>query len=284
MRSHAVKLKVMPLHLLALLWLMTISNGTATAAEGLGRQALVTTALRVCADPANLPFSNKAGEGFENKIVELLAEKLNLELRYTWFPQSTGFVRRTLRIRECDLISGITTTSEKVQNTNPYYRSVYTLVYRKDSGINAVQLNDAQLSDKKIGLMAGTPPANIIASLGLLGNVKPYQLVADTRREKPARTAIFDVASGVTDVAIVWGPIAAYYARETGEELIVVPLVNEVDRVKMDYRVSMAVRYSETEWKHQINDLLAEAEPEIKEILNGYGVPLLDERGRLIEP
>lgn len=255
-----------------------------SAAEGLTRQAMVTSALRVCADPANLPFSDKNQQGFENKIVALLAEKLGVETRYTWFPQSTGFVRRTLRIRECDLISGITTSSEKVQNTNPYYRSVYSMVYRKDSGITATRLGDEQLRDKKIGLVAGTPPANIVAGLGLLGNLKPYQLVADTRRDKPARNAINDVAKGETDVAVIWGPIAAYYAQQTGEDLTIVPLIHEESRVQLDFRVSMAVRYSETEWKHKVNDLLAEVEPQIQAILREYNVPLLDELGNLIEP
>jgi len=161
-----------------------------------GRQAITTSLLKVCADPSNLPYSNEALEGFENKVIELVAQKLDLKVRYTWYPQSTGFVRNTLRLRECDLVSGITTTSQKVQNTNPYYQSVYTMVYRADSQIKATRLSDPALRSLKLGVVAGTPPADIIASLGLLGNVRPYQLVADTRRDRPAEQAIKDVASG----------------------------------------------------------------------------------------
>jgi len=253
-----------------------------TAAEGIGRQALTSSVLRVCADPENLPFSNKARQGLENRIVDLIAAKLGLEVRYTWFPQSVGFVRNTLRLRECDLISGITTTSERVQNTNPYYHSVYTMVYRKDSGIDATRMSDAQLKGLKIGVVAGTPPASIVAQLGLLGNVKPYHLVADTRREKPARQAILDVGKGATDVAFIWGPIAAYYAREAANELVLVPLVNEDKRVRLSFRVSMAVRYNETDWKRTINRALKESKAEIHDVLLAFEVPLLNDRGEIM--
>ena len=254
------------------------------AAQGSGRQALTTSILRVCADPENLPYSNRALQGFENRIVDLVAEKLGLEVRYTWFPQSIGFVRNTLRVRDCDLISGITTTSEKVQNTNPYYHSVYTMVYRKDSGIDATTMSDPQLHVLRLGVVAGTPPVDVIVQLGLLGNIRPYHLVADTRRQKPARQAILDVANGVTDVAFIWGPIAAYYAAEAEHELVLVPLVNEDQKVRLNFRVSMAVRYNEADWKHEINRVLRELQPDIDAILREYGVPLLNARGELMTP
>jgi quinoprotein dehydrogenase-associated probable ABC transporter substrate-binding protein len=252
------------------------------SAEGVGRQALTTSIIRVCADPDNLPYSNKSLQGFENRIIELIGAKLGREVRYTWFPQSVGFVRNTLGLRECDLISGITTSSERVQNTNPYYYSVYTMVYRKDAGLDATIMSDPQLKDLKLGVVAGTPPANIIAQLGLLGNIKPYQLFADTRRYKPARQAILDVGNGETDVAFIWGPIAAFYAREAASELVLVPLVNEDKRVQLSFRVSMAVRFNETEWKHTINSVLKDLRSEINDILREFDVPLLNDRGELI--
>ncbi len=251
-------------------------------AAGATRQALTTSILRVCADPGNLPFSNDKLEGFENKVINLLGEHMGLEVRYTWFPQTVGFVRNTLRLRECDLISGITTTSEKVQNTNPYYRSVYSMVYRKDSGISATRFSDPALETLKLGVVAGTPPATIIARLGLLGQVTPYHLVADTRRYRPAEQAIQDVSAGVTDVAFIWGPIAAYFADQAENQLSVVPLINEDKSVRLDFRVSMAVRYNETDWKHQVNAVLKELQPQINSILRGYNVPLLSDRGQLL--
>ena len=253
---------------------------------GAGRQALATNRLRVCADPSNLPYSNRALEGFENRVVELVAEELGIEPSYTWYPQSTGFVRNTLRLRACDLISGITTTSETVQNTNPYYHSVYTMVYRADSGLEARRIAELAGDDAlKLGVVAGTPPADVLARLGMLARVVPYQLVADTRVERPPVQALADVADGATDVAFVWGPIAGWYATANPEAgLVVVPLVDEGPGVRMSYRVSMAVRYNETEWKRSVNRALDARADEIEAVLVEYGVPLLDGRGRVKPP
>ncbi len=269
--------------ILGLMLAFSLATESAIAAGTQGRQALATSVLRVCADPSNLPFSNDKLEGFENRIIEILAAELGLEVRYTWFPQSIGFVRNTLRLRECDLISGITTTSELVQNTNHYYHSVYTMVYRRDSGITATTMSDPQLKEKKLGVVAGTPPSNLLAMHGLLGNLKPYHLVADTRRDLPAKTAVDDVTSGETDVAFIWGPIVAYYPRESGSDLVLVPLVNEGKATRLNFRVSMAVRYNETDWKRVVNAALKEIQPQTDAILREYGVPLLNDRGELYE-
>ena len=248
-------------------------------AAGSNRQALTTTHLRVCADPNNMPFSNEAEEGLENRIIDLLANELGKEVRYTWFPQSVGFVRNTLRLRQCDLISGITTTSEKVQNTNPYYHSAYSIVQRASMQPPIETLSDERLQSLKLGVVAGTPPADILATKSLLGNLKPYHLVADTRRSSPARQAVMDVASGEVDVAFVWGPIAGYFAQQFDEPLLITPMLAEDSRVRMNYRVSMAVRFNETDWKHSVNEALAAIQPQIDEILYEYGVPLLNDRG-----
>lgn len=255
----------------------------ANAAENASvREALTTGSLRVCADPNNLPFSNDREEGFENRIAHLIADKLDVEANFTWWPQTIGFVRNTLRLRRCDLISGISTTSELVQNTNPYYRSIYTLVYRADSGITANTVSDPQLKNKIIGVVAGTPPSNLLVMNGLMANSKSYNLTVDTRHYSPGKDAIRDVASGETDAALVWGPLAGYFASQSDTELEVVPLLEDADTVRLDFRVSMAVRYNETEWKHTINRLLEELQPQIHEILREYHVPLLDEQRRLM--
>lgn len=273
MRKHSRLL----IHALALS--AVVASVPVHAASTSNRQALTTAHLRVCADPNNMPFSNKALEGLENKVIALLAEKLGKEVRYTWFPQSIGFVRNTLRLRQCDLISGITTTSEKVQNTNPYYHSAYTVVHRADVEPPIVSLSDARLKDMRIGIVAGTPPADLLASNGLLSNIKPYHLVADTRRNTPAKDAIIDVASGETDVAFVWGPIAGYFASQQSTELRVTPLLEEDARIRMNYRVSMAVRFNEVDWKREVNAALADIQPQINEVLADYHVPLLNDRG-----
>jgi quinoprotein dehydrogenase-associated probable ABC transporter substrate-binding protein/PQQ-dependent catabolism-associated CXXCW motif protein len=239
--------------------------------------------LRVCADPSNLPFSNEAGEGFENKIAELLAEDLGVDLAYTWHPQVIGFVRNTLGARACDLVMGIVTTSEVMQNTNPYYRSSYVLVQRADADTKVTSLSDPKLAQLRIGAVAQTPPIDVLARQGLLKNVTPYHLMVDTRFESPGREMVEDVAAGELDVGVLWGPIAGYWAKQQSVPMAVVPLAGENPGARMDFRITMGLRRNEPEWKGILNEFLAEHKAEIQEILLEYGVPLLDERGRPIE-
>jgi quinoprotein dehydrogenase-associated probable ABC transporter substrate-binding protein len=238
--------------------------------------------LRVCADPGNLPFSNQAGEGFENEIAELLAQKLGREVAYTWFPQSVGFVRSTLGAGRCDLVIGVATTNELMQNSNPYYRSGYVLVQRAAAERKATSLHDPALEDLRLGAVARTPPVTLLAQRGLLDQLKPYQLVVDTRYQSPGRQMVEDVASGAIDVGVLWGPIAGYWAKQQTVSLEVTPLVGEDKGVRLDFRISMGMRHNEPNWKRQINELLAANADEIQAILMDYGVPLLDEQGQPI--
>jgi quinoprotein dehydrogenase-associated probable ABC transporter substrate-binding protein/PQQ-dependent catabolism-associated CXXCW motif protein len=238
--------------------------------------------LRVCADPGNLPYSNQAEEGFENKIAELLAGKLGRELTYTWYPQTVGFVRNTLGAGLCDLVIGVTTTSELLQNSNPYYRSSYVLLQRAAAETKAASLHDPALKELKLGAVARTPPVTLLAQQGLLGKLKPYQLVVDTRFQSPGRQMVEDVANGVIDVGVLWGPIAGYWAQQQEVPLEIAPLLGEAQGARLDFRISMGMRRGEPEWKRQINELLAASEAEIQAILQDYGAPLLDEQGRPI--
>ena len=239
------------------------------------------TALRVCADPANMPFSNQAGEGFENKLAELLSADLKLPLEYTWFPQATGFVRNTLGAKRCDVVMGYVAASEVIQNTNPYYKSAWVLVYPKDQGLDGVEaLDDARLKRKRIGIVAGAPPATIMAMNGLMGHAKPYALMVDRRYESPAEEMLRDIAAGNIDAGILWGPIAGYYARKADKPLAIVPLLHETKSVTMTYRITLGLRHGELEWKHRLNDFLDAHKAEIQSILLQYGVPLIDEQDR----
>jgi quinoprotein dehydrogenase-associated probable ABC transporter substrate-binding protein len=253
--------------------------GAATGRAQLG-ELVDQSRLRVCADPSNLPFSNQAGEGFENQIAELLAGKLGRDLSYTWYPQSIGFVRNTLGAGRCDLVIGIATTNELLQNSNPYYRSSYVLVQRADAARKASSLHDPALAELRLGAVARTPPVTLLAGRGLLGNLKPYPLIVDTRFASPGRQMVEDVAAGEIDVAVVWGPIGGYWAQRQAVPLEVTPLVGEDKGVRLDFRISMGLRRGEPQWKHQVNDLLAASEDEINAILLDYGVPLLDEQGQ----
>ncbi len=254
------------------------------ATRAVTSEAVDRSSLRVCADPSNLPFSNQAGEGFENKIAELLAAELAVPLRYTWFPQATGFVRNTLKARRCDIVIGISLGFELLQNTNPYYRSSYALVYRSDAGLTLSALDDPEFKKLRLGVVAGTPPASLMARYGLLGRVRPYHLVADTRFEQPGKRMIEDIAAGEVDVGALWGPIAGYYGEQQKPPLTVVPLPSRPGGVRMDFRITMGVRFNEPEWKREINVLIKRKQPEINAILADYGVPLLDDQGKRIAP
>jgi quinoprotein dehydrogenase-associated probable ABC transporter substrate-binding protein len=234
--------------------------------------------LRVCADPRDLPFSNEAGEGFENKIAELLAQKLGKTLAYEFYPGATGFVRNTLNAHRCDVIMGMPQGDDIVQGTNPYYRTTYSLVSRQGSGLENVDtLEDPLLQNKRIGIVAGTPPATNLAVNGLLGNIKSYPLVVDTRVDAPTSTMMGDLEGDRIDVAILWGPIAGYLAKNAKIPMKVMPLVKETSGQRMIYRIGMGVRHSDQEWKRLLNKLIAENQAEITHILTTYGVPLLDE-------
>ena len=243
-------------------------------------EAVDRGALRVCADPRSLPFSNQKLEGFENKIADLLARDLKVPVRYTWYPDTVGFLRNTLNARRCDLVIGIASGAELVLNTNPYYRTCYVIVTRRMDNLGIDQLSNPRLKTLKIGLTAGTPPSNVIAALGLMRNVKPYPLMIDTRFDQPGKDMIDDLAKGEIDVALLWGPIAGYYAKNYGDQLTVTPLVKEAKDARMDFYITMGVRPNEIEWKRQIDKLIKDNRDKIVAILKDYGIPLLDAQGQ----
>jgi quinoprotein dehydrogenase-associated probable ABC transporter substrate-binding protein len=239
--------------------------------------------LRVCADPRNLPFSNEKGEGFENKLAELLADKLQKKLDYMYFPQATGFVRMTLAAHRCDVIMGFPQGDDLVQGTNPYYRTAYALVAKQGSGLEEVTtLEDARLKNKHIGIVAGTPPATNMAANGLMINAKSYPLMVDTRIDSSAVLMIGDLMSGQIDAGILWGPMAGFYAGKANPPLHVTPLVKETTGPRLTFRIGMGVRSADQNWKRLLNRLIQENQPAINKILLEYGVPLLDENDRPI--
>lgn len=242
--------------------------------------------LRVCADPNNMPFSNQAGEGFEQAVAEFLAGKLGRsDVVYTYFPQATGFVRMTLGSNLCDVIMSYPQGDELVQNTNAYYRTAYALVTPKGGDLEGVStLEDERLKGKRIGVIAGTPPGTYIARAGLMAKAKSYPLVIDTRIDNSAKAMIDDLASGKIDAGVLWGPMAGYYAKQAEGAYSVVPLTHEAKGPAMAFRITMGVRPSDQEWKRTLNRTIAENQDAINDILLSYGVPLLDEQDNPIKP
>lgn len=237
------------------------------------------TALRVCADPANAPMSDEDGTGFENRIAEMLAEKLGVPVRYTWFPQVTGFIRNTLQAGRCDVVIGFAQGDEMVLNTNHYYTSTHVLIVPKDGPLAAVdRLTDPALQGKHVGVIAGTPPATHLARLGLIGLAKGYDLVVDRRVENPAGDMLDDLEAGRIDAGILWGPIGGPLVKER-PGLLAIPLVHETATPRLFYRITMGVRAGELNWKHELNSLIRRNQAEIDTILTEAGVPILDDFG-----
>lgn len=268
---------------LALLGGLDIARAQTNESGDLSIELIDPKVLRVCADPRNMPFSNEKGEGFENKIAELFAEKLQKKLDYAYYPGATGFVRNTLGSHRCDVIMGFPQGNDLAQGTNPYYRTAYALIVRQGSGLEDVTtLEDPRLKAKHIGIVAGTPPATDMAVDGLMANAKPYPLMIDTRVDSSAEAMISDLTSGNIDAGVLWGPMAGFYAKKANPTLHVTPLVKEKTGPRLVYRVGMGVRAADQNWKRQLNRLIQENQAAINKILLDFGVPLLDENDQPI--
>src|SRR5882724_717012 len=176
--------------------ILVCAGGPAAAQTG---EIVDRSALKVCADPNNLPFSDEKKEGYENKIAELMGAELGLKVDYAWFPQVIGFVRNTLRAHLCDLVMGTVAGDEVMQTTNPYYFTTYVMLYRSDKGLAFAGLQDPRLANLRLGVVAGTPPADLLARHDLMAHTKPYPLTVDTRFESPTHQMVQDVADGTID-------------------------------------------------------------------------------------
>lgn len=272
--------------LTALGFLVTASTALAQAPGlGAGAELVDPRVFRVCADPRDLPLSNQARQGFENKIAALFAGQLGKKLGFTWQPQVFGFLRVTLNAYRCDVVMGVTQGYSKVENTNAYYRSAYALIFRRRSSFHGISsLDDPRLKDKRIGVVAGTPPATILAQRRLLDHLHSYELSVNLRYFAPARKMVRDLENQRIDIGILWGPIAGYYAKKSQDRLRIVPLLHEPSGPPMTFSIVMGVRKGEDAWRRTLNGLIDRDQKQIDLILAGYGVPLLDNRGRLISP
>ena len=248
------------------------------------------TALRVCQDPNNLPFSNTRGEGIENRIAEVFGKALGLPVTYYSFPQRLAFIRNTLRYKlpgedfRCDIVMGVPVGFDQVSVTKPYYRSTYALVYPKGIGLDGVQSSDdflrldaARLAKLRIGVYDRSPASAWLSKHGLVERGVPYQIMNANPEQYPGEIIEKDLAAGKIDVAIVWGPIAGYFARRVSTPVLVVVPMRSEPGVKFDFQMAMGVRYGEREWKQQVESLIESRRAEIDAILVDFGVPLLTE-------
>lgn len=237
-------------------------------------------AFRVCADPANLPMSAMDGSGYENRLAELIASKLELPVQYFWFPQTIGFVRNSLRAKRCDVIMGYAQGHELVLNTNHYYTSVYVLIVPEDGDLAGIEaLGDPALSGRRIGVIAGTPPADHLARNGLIAQAKSYNLMVDRRHQSPATDMLDDLRAGEIDAAALWGPIGGPLVKSAYPGMKVIPLFGENFPPRLYFRITMGVRQGEKVWQRRLNSLIRRHKDEIDALLIEAGVPLANDFG-----
>ena len=240
--------------------------------------------LRVCADPNNLPFSNERGEGFENRIAELLAHEMGERVEYTWWAQRRGFFRNTLRSGVCDVVIGVPSAVEMALTTKPYYRSTYVFLSRKDRKLNISSFEDPTLKTLKIGVQiigddfSNAPPAHALSRRNIIGNVKGFTVYGDYSQRNPTARIIDAVVNHDIDLAIVWGPLAGYFAKQSRVPLEIVPVSPQIDQpfLPFVFDISMGVRREDRDLKDQLEEILETRRAEIDRILEDYKVPRVD--------
>jgi mxaJ protein len=241
--------------------------------------------FRVCADPNNLPFSNQQQQGFENKIAGLFARELGSQVTYTWWPQRRGFIRNTLNAGVCDIVMGVPSSYDPVLTTQPYYRSTYVFVYPKKVGYQIASLDDPILRQLRIGVhligddYANSPPAHALSVKGIVNNVVGYSVFGDYAEDSPPGKLIKAVASGEVDMAIVWGPIAGYFAQKQEVPLALVPVPSSAGSPSLPfvYDISMGVRREDKDLRAKLDEVLKRKASEVRKILEEYGVPLVQD-------
>jgi len=239
--------------------------------------------LTACADPNNLPFSNKARQGFENKLAQMIASDLHARLEYVWWAQRRGYVRNTLNERKCDFWPGVASNVEMVATTRPYYRSTYVFVSRSDEKLGKLTLDDPRLKKLKIGVAlvgddaSNTPPAHALARRGIVANVRGYMLYGDYSKPNPPAEIVRAVERGDVDVALVWGPLAGYFAARSRVPLRLEPVTPWMADMQwpMQFDISVGVQKDDQKLLKEIDRILQRRSPEIRKLLDDYQVPVV---------
>jgi mxaJ protein len=242
--------------------------------------------LRVCADPNNLPFSNHAGEGFENKLAEMVAQKFGKSVVYTWWAQRRGFIRHTLKAGDCDLVMGVPAQYDLVETTRPYYRSTYVFVTQTARHLRLNAIDDPQLRGLAVGVHLigddgnNTPPAHALGQQGIIDNVRGFMIYGDYREPDPPARLIEAVEHGEIDVAAAWGPLAGYVAKTSTVPLTVTPIAagERFAPQQFQFEIAMGVRKGDHALRDRLNDFIAQNGSEIAALRADYGVPLAENR------
>jgi mxaJ protein len=245
------------------------------------------TTLRVCSDPNNLPFSNRAGQGFENRIADLVAHDLKASVVYTWAAQHETFVKRTLNAHKCDVVMGLPVGMDEVAETAPYYASTYIFVTRARDHLDIAAMTDPRLRRLKIGVhLMGADPGPPEAALGaqhIVDNVRGFMIMDDRSKPNPPARLIEAVENGSIDIAAVWGPLGGYFALHSPVALRVAPITNTGRFAPLRFRfaIAMGVREDDQDMRKRLDAILVREHAAIADILHRYGVPLVENTGGL---
>ncbi|MCW3798445.1 quinoprotein dehydrogenase-associated putative ABC transporter substrate-binding protein [Sphingomonas sp. BN140010] len=248
-------------------------------------QPAAARTLKVCADPNNLPFSNAKEEGFENRIVRIVAAELRADVEYVWWAQRRGNVRETLNAGLCDIIPGVGSSLDMLATTRPYYRSAYVAVVRDPALKGLSSFDDPRLARLKIGVQligddgSNTPPAHALSRRGMIDNVRGFAVYGDYSQPLPQAPIVQAVASGEVDAAFVWGPTAAFFIRRSAVPLsyAVVSPLSDGPALPMAFDISMGMRRTDVPLRRELEAALERRAVEIRSVLVSYGVPLLDQ-------
>jgi mxaJ protein len=239
--------------------------------------------LRVCADPNNLPYSNEKQEGFENKLAALIAHDLGREVDYTWWAQRRGFFRNTLTAKQCDVVMGVPVGSERALTTDPYYRSTYVFVTRKDQHLDIRSINDPRLRKLRVGVQIigddynNSPPAEALSKRGAVKNVVGYTVYGNYLTPNPTARIVEAVAKRDVDVAIVWGPQGGYFAAQQKVPLQVTPVQPMADGpLPFTFEISLGVRRDDAQLRTQLDRILRKHRQDIARLLADYHVPRIN--------
>lgn len=249
-------------------------------ALALALPAFAAPALRVCADPNNLPFSNQQQQGFENALAKLIAADLSMDVAYTWFPQRGSFFTKTVGAGECNVVMGVPKGMKNLALTRPYYRSSYVLVSRRDRKLDIHSLTDPRLDHLKIGVHVlgdsdrGSPPTQLLVARGLVNNLVSFNIFGNLNEANPPADLIKAVDDGSVDVAIAWGPMAGYFAQRAKNSLELTSLDSAGSPLPLTFDIAIGVRANDVDLVHKLDNEIERHKTEIGRLLRDYGVPL----------
>ncbi|CCE10492.1 putative methanol oxidation protein [Bradyrhizobium sp. STM 3843] len=266
-------------------FLFAFAPALAIGVPGAVRAQTTSHELRVCADPNNLPFSNRAQQGFENRLAEMIAQRIGKTVSYTWFAQRRGFIRHTLKAGLCDVVIGVPAHYDLVETTTPYYRSTYVLVSRADRHLDLIGLDDPRLRSLTIGVHLigddgnNPPPAHALGQEGIIDNVRGFPIYGDYREPNPPARLIEAVANGDIDVAAAWGPLAGYFAKRSAVPLTITPIedAGHFAPQRFQFAIAMGVRKGDDALRDQLQAFIDGNRNAIAALLREFGVPLVDE-------